>query len=139
MITIQQQPLTPEIKDLVYQGFAEAAMESTGMNGLADDPLVFFVSEAGDVQGCIAVQLFWGQLHIKYLFVAKAFRGKGLGRTLVEHALTWGTGQGCTFAFVETMSFQAPAFYQNLGFEIELTRPGYAKDSSFHYLKRALI
>lgn len=39
---------------------------------------------------------------------------------------------------VETMSFQAPEFYQKMGFKIEFSRPGYAKNNCFHYLKKNL-
>jgi ribosomal protein S18 acetylase RimI-like enzyme len=36
------------------------------------------------------------------------------------------------------MNFQAPEFYQKLGFQIELKRDGYAGDSSFYYLRKDL-
>jgi len=57
---------------------------------------------------------------------------------LIEHVLCYGKEQGCSFAFVETMNFQAPEFYQKLGFQIELKRDGYAGDSSFYYLRKDL-
>jgi ribosomal protein S18 acetylase RimI-like enzyme len=56
----------------------------------------------------------------------------------MEHAFAFGKESRCHFAFVETMSFQAPEFYQKLGFEIELKRDGYAAGTSFYYLKRML-
>ena len=88
--------------------------------------------------GAIVVQVFWGQLHIKYLFLNENYRGRGLGCQLMNHALEFGKKRGCRFAFVETMSFQAPAFYQKMGFTIEFSRAGFAKNTSFHYLKKDL-
>lgn len=34
------------------------------------------------------------------------------------------------------MSFQAPEFYKKMGFEIEFSRARYAKNTTFHYLKK---
>lgn len=48
----------------------------------------------------------------------------------------FGKQRGCHFAFVETMSFQAPEFYRKMGFKIEFSRPGYAKNTIFHYLTK---
>lgn len=83
--------------------------------------------------------MFWGQLHIKYLFVQEQYRLQGIATELMKHAVEFAQSRGCTFAFVETMNFQALEFYRKLGFNIELSRYGYNKGSSFHYLKRDLI
>jgi ribosomal protein S18 acetylase RimI-like enzyme len=56
----------------------------------------------------------------------------------MEHVFNFGKENGCHFAFVETMSFQAPEFYQKIGFEIELKRDGYTAGTSFYYLKKVL-
>lgn len=36
------------------------------------------------------------------------------------------------------MSFQAPEFYQKLGFKVELKCDGYSEDTSFYYLRKDL-
>ena len=133
---IEQTVLTPELKQLVYAEFSKHAIKSTGIDGLSQSPIAFEIKEGQNFMGCVVVQLFWGQLHVKYLVVEELYRGKGIGRQLMEHAFNFGKNQGCTFAFVETMSFQAPEFYERLGFQIELTRAGYDKNTSMHYLKR---
>ena len=56
----------------------------------------------------------------------------------MEYALTYGRDNKCSFAFVETMSFQAIGFYQKIGFELEFTRSGYKRDTSFYYLRKSL-
>jgi len=56
----------------------------------------------------------------------------------MEKALHFAKENGCHFAFVETMQFQALGFYQKLGFELEFSRSGYANDGIFHYLKKNL-
>lgn len=88
--------------------------------------------------GYIVVQLSWGQLHINSLLLETAHRNKGYGQCLVNGALEYGKQHGCTIAFVETMDFQAPAFYKKLGFSLEMVREGYAQGTSFYYFRKDL-
>lgn len=136
--SIQQNKLTPEIKEKIYQGFTRDSIQKTGINGLDEDSVSFEMYHDSNFVGAVVTQLFWGQLHIKYLFVDEASRGRGLGTQLMLHALKYGRGRGCDFAFIETMNFQAPEFYQKLGFEIEYSRSGYAKNTTLYYLKKDL-
>jgi len=135
---IRQNKLQDEIKEKIFDGFGMQAIEATGINGLDEEPISFEIFNDQEFIGAIVVQPFWGQLHIKYLFVEKPYRGQGIAQELMKHACEFGKLRGCHFAFVETMSFQAPEFYQKMGFKIEFSRPGYAKNSSFHYLKKNL-
>lgn len=88
--------------------------------------------------GVCVCQLFWGNLHIKFLIINKEHRGRGFAKSLMEHAFNFGKKNGCNFAFVETMSFQALGFYQKLGFDIEYKRGGYAAGTSLYFLRRDL-
>jgi ribosomal protein S18 acetylase RimI-like enzyme len=130
--------LTPELKRSIYKDFKQHAIESMGFDGLAQDPVAFEIVEKDVSIGVCVCQLFWGNLHIKYLLTNKENRGRGIAKALMEHAFAFGKENGCNFTFVETMSFQAPEFYQKLGFEIELKRDGYAAGTSFYYLKKVL-
>jgi ribosomal protein S18 acetylase RimI-like enzyme len=138
MTTIKQLNLTPDLKKRVLEGFAQHSISSIGFNGLSQEPIAFEIQIGDDFVGCIVVQIFWGQLHIKYLFVEEPYRGKGYAKEFMKYALNFGKSQGCSFAFVETMSFQAPEFYQKLGFKVEMVRHGYERDTSLYYLKRDL-
>lgn len=135
---IHQCSLTPALKNHIYEGFKKDALESMGKNGLAEDPIVFEMRKENESLGCVVVHLFWGQLHIKYLFVEEPYRRQGVGRQLMEEALEFGRKRGCTFAFVETMSFQAPTFYEKLGFKKDLVREGFDRGLSFQYLSKKL-
>lgn len=136
---LKQSILTSELKERVEKIFTEHAIESTGGNDLVEDSVVFEIHEKNEeFIGCIIVRRFWGQLHIKNLVVDKKYRGHGYGKKLIEIALEYGKKQGCNFAFVETMSFQAPEFYQKLGFKLELKRDGYSRETSFCYLRKDL-
>jgi mutator protein MutT len=135
---IRQNKLTDKIKKRIFFGFSQQAIQATGMDGLSEDPISFEIFDDSKFIGAIVIQLFWQQLHIKYLLVEEQYRGQGIARQLMNHALTFGKKRGCHFAFVETMSFQAPEFYQKMGFAIEFSRPGYAENTTFYYLKKSL-
>lgn len=136
---IRQSQLQDEIKTKIYEGFAQHAVEAKGFNGLDEKPIAFEIFSEQEFVGAIVVQLFWGELHIKYLFVEKRFRGQGAARELMCYACEFGRRRGCRFAFVETMDFQAPDFYQKMGFEIEFSRPCSAGNTVFYYLKKELL
>ncbi len=102
---------------------------------LAED--ITFVARNGElVLGVVHAKTFWGALHIKYLYVVPENRGNLIGKLLMGKVLEKGEEKGSRFAFVETMSFQALGFYKKMGFTEEFCRPGYDKDTSFHYLRK---
>src|SRR5882672_5383935 len=63
-------------------------------------------------------------LKISIMAVAPSHRGQGLGSLLVRKAETLARRRGCRYAYVDTMSYQAPAFYRKLGYR----RTGTLKD-----------
>jgi ribosomal protein S18 acetylase RimI-like enzyme len=137
-INITQTPLTDTLKHLLHKGLGHNAISRVGFNGLSSDPIVFEIRDGKAFMGACVVQLFWGQLHIEYLFVEEKYRKKGLGQQLMDHAFHYGKDKGCTLAFVNTMSFEALEFYQKMGFQLEFKREGYRGGVSFCYLKKVL-
>ena len=135
---IKQSVLTAELKKHIYECFSKHAVASTSLDGLNQEPVSFEIRNNNELIGCAVAQIFWGQLHIKYLIVEEKYRGQGYARKLMERVFEYGNQQGCKFVFVETMNFQAPEFYQKLGFKIELKRDGYKNGTSFYYLCKNL-
>ena len=59
----------------------------------------------------------WGQAAgIVMTWVREDQRGTGLGSTLMASFESEAVDRGCTHIFVTSFTFQAPAFYQRLGF-----------------------
>lgn len=137
MIEVRQQCLTEDLKKLIYEGFSRHAISMIGHDEKFD-PVAFIADDQECFAGAIVVELFWGALHVKYIYVDDGYRGKRVGAQLMEYALKYGRDKECPFAFVETMSFQALDFYQKMGFELEFTRSGYKHGTSFHYLRKLL-
>ncbi|RYE05771.1 MAG: hypothetical protein EOP33_00685 [Rickettsiaceae bacterium] len=61
-----------------------------------------------------------------------------MGKQLINSMLSFGKKEGLTFAFGETLNFQALEFYKKNGFKLEFTRNGFQADVSFHYLRKYL-
>lgn len=135
---IDQTPLTEEIRLKILQGFGKHAIQTIGMNGFTGEQIAFEVYDKEKFAGVASVIVFWGQLHIKSLFVEEEYRHQGIGSMLIAHVLEFSQKEGCTIAFIETMSFQALEFYQKFGFILEFTRSGYTGGVGLHYLRKEL-
>lgn len=135
---ILQKPLTDALKQKIYTGFEEHAIQTMGHNGI-NDPIAFVIIDNNEYIGAVVVQSFWGALHVKYVWVSEAHRGRYIGKNLLKAALEYGQKQNFSFAFVETMSFQALEFYQKMGFTLEFTRNGYVDGLAFHYLRKDFL
>ena len=76
----------------------------------------FARSSAGEVVGG-AVGRRWGACaELQQLWVAESHRGHGLGSRLVRAFEQLAAGHGVRHCYLETLSFQAPAFYEKLGY-----------------------
>jgi GNAT superfamily N-acetyltransferase len=55
---------------------------------------------------------------IRSVWVHPSWRGQGYGRALLESAEERARARGCSVILTGSYSFQAPAFYQRLGYEL---------------------
>lgn len=136
-INFVEEELSKQLEETIKKGFMEHAEDEIGTGG---DIKTFNIlaKQDDEVIGVIIIRTSFGALHIKNLFIDKKYRRLGIGKKLMVKALEKGKQLGCAFAYVETMSFQAPLFYKKLGFKEDFVRHGYDKSSSFHYLQKKL-
>jgi ribosomal protein S18 acetylase RimI-like enzyme len=80
----------------------------------------------------------WGRsCHVVHLWVHASHRGRGIGRGLLREAEAEAVRRGCTQALLFTHSFQAPAFYERLGFVRQATVPDYPQGhAQYLYVKQ---
>lgn len=135
-ITFEPNPKAEDIQ-VLGNGIIAYAKQKT-----KHTPMEFFAFFVRDAQqkiigGCNGSTLY-GCLYIDQLWVDESIRQQGYGRHLVNAALAFGVEKHCSFATVNTMSWEALGFYQKLGFEIEFQRTGFEHGSIFYFLRKSL-
>ena len=87
------------------------------LDGGAEEPFFLVAKNAdGNVLGGVTGTVMLKWLKIYVTAVDPQCRGQGIGRELMLGAEAYGRGKGCAHIYVDTMSFQAPGFYQKLGY-----------------------
>ncbi len=80
----------------------------------------------------------WGWLFISHLWVAEMLRGQGYGRELMLQAEEIAKQRGCSYAYLDTFSFQSLGFYERLGYQkfgiLENFPPGHQR----YFLKKEI-
>jgi|GraSoiStandDraft_4_1057263.scaffolds.fasta_scaffold530983_2 ribosomal protein S18 acetylase RimI-like enzyme len=71
---------------------------------------------AGETIAGVSGHTWGGCCAISNLWVDERHRGRGLGKALLCAAETEALGQGCAQVVIITHSFQAPGFYERLGY-----------------------
>lgn len=87
-------------------------------NELSKPLSVIATDDNGEILGGISGRTIYNQFLIEILWVSENARQQGLGSILMIKAENEAIERGCLAAQVDTLSFQAPAFYQKLGFEV---------------------
>ena len=101
-------------------------------------PVRAVLVESGRVVGGITGAAYWGKLHIRNLWVHPDYQSKGLGSRLMDWVEERGRELRCTSALVDTMSFQAPAFYERRGYRRFGVSEGYEGGASRYYFEKDL-
>jgi len=128
---------TKEFMGILLRGLRERALEQ-GHNAQIH-PFCFALKDQEDqVIGGVVGNTFYGCLYTDTLWVHSSYRGTGWGRQLMQQAEETGRQRGCTFACVNTMEWEARAFYERLDYEVEFTRAGFDKGAKLFYLRKAL-
>ena len=66
--------------------------------------------------GGLLAETQFGWMYVRALSVAAHLRGQGYGRALMEAAEAEAAARGCHAVWLDTFSYQAPDFYQRLGY-----------------------
>jgi GNAT superfamily N-acetyltransferase len=129
---------TPAEIDFLEQRLYEFNSQATGIvdaSGLA----VFGRDAQGEMVAGLCGHTWGGCCEIRQVWVHEKYRGQGLGRRLLELAETEARRRGCFQIVLATYSFQAPAFYRKLGFEIVGNLADYPRGHQDLHLRKALI
>ena len=92
----------------------------------------------GNIIGGILGGTYWGWMYIDILWVQENHRRKGIGSKLLREAEGEALRRGCHHVHLDTMSWQAPAFYQKHGYEVIGVLPDIPKGNQKLLLQKRL-
>lgn len=94
-------------------------------------------NKSGGIVGGVILQSYWLETYVELLWLSERARGQGLGRELILEAVRRARGRGSRLMHLSTYSFQAPDFYEKLGFRRCGTISGSPKGAArYFYVKR---
>ncbi|RVC84015.1 GNAT family N-acetyltransferase [Mesorhizobium sp. M4A.F.Ca.ET.022.05.2.1] len=135
LIKITEQPDDSDRKAIVDQLFTYN--ESTGaVYDLKSFAILIKDPRSGETAGGLWATCYYDWLHIELIFVPKELRGRKIGARLVRSAERWALRRGCVGVWLDTFEFQAPAFYQSLGYETFGHLPNYPRGSRRYFLRK---
>ena len=94
--------------------------------------------QEGNVIGGILGGTYWGWMYVDILWVHRDHRQKGIGTRLLFEAEQEAVRRGCHHVHLDTMSWQAPEFYQKHGYEVIGVLPDIPQGYQKYLLQKAL-
>ncbi|MGJ8658086.1 MAG: GNAT family N-acetyltransferase [Akkermansiaceae bacterium] len=99
---------------------------------------VFDRLDNGDIVAGLTGKTYWNYLDIGYLWVAEAYRGQGRATAIIQLAEAEALRRGCNNVLLDTYSFQALGFYENLGYREFGGIDDFSGGQTRHYLRKKL-
>jgi ribosomal protein S18 acetylase RimI-like enzyme len=75
-------------------------------------------SETGEFVAGLLGFTHWNHFFVSAVFVEGQFRREGIGRELIQRAEALALQHGCDRIYLDTFDYQAPGFYEKLGFRV---------------------
>jgi len=93
---------------------------------------------AGRVLGGLILQSYWKESYVELLWLSERARRLGYGRRLIREAERRARRRGSLLIHLNTYSFQAPGFYEKLGFKRFGGMTGSPPGASRHFYVKQL-
>ncbi len=129
----------PNLSDVQFldDRITEFNFETTGIYD-GRELAILVRDETGEIRAGLYGWTRGGTCEIAFLWVHRDLRGQGIGSQLLQAAEDEARARGCTQVVLDTHSFQAPAFYQKYGYEIQGIIADYPRGQQKIYLRKLL-
>ncbi len=134
--TIVGEPNETDMKVLVDGMLSYHA--SKGHPRKVDKYSITIKNEQGKLVGCVMVSVLWNGMEINSLWVDETMRGQGLGAKLMVMAEDEGRKHGADFAYTNTFTWQAPGFYEKLGYTLYGKLENFPAGNELSYYRKHL-
>ncbi|SDI30749.1 GNAT family N-acetyltransferase [Chryseobacterium jejuense] len=134
----QKDKITEEYYDVVSELLYKHNLKHTKEIDSINKPLEIIINDNKQVVGGLYGRSIWGTLEIQKLAVSEEYKNRGLGRQLVHAAIEEARVRNCEYVALNTFSFQAPEFYEKLGFEKIGTEHDFPKGFEKYYYRKTL-
>ncbi|NUU77615.1 GNAT family N-acetyltransferase [Paenibacillus xylanilyticus] len=99
---------------------------------------LFLRNKTGKAIGGIFCATYCDTLYIDNFWIDEEYRNHGNGKTLILQAESIASDMGCKLAHTSTFSYQAPEFYQKMGYEVFGILDEYPEGIVQYFLKKKL-
>lgn len=139
-----------DLKFVTYEGEPKPEDFTALSNGLLahhasqghprkSEKFCIFVKDNNDkIHAGIIVTFLWNGMHIDSLWVDESMRGNDLGSKLVNMAEEEARKRGCIVAYTDTFTWQAPTFYEKLGYTLYGKLEGFPESNMLSYYSKKL-
>jgi ribosomal protein S18 acetylase RimI-like enzyme len=122
------------------EAFIEAEQEKyEAENGVSCNytPFCFAATIGDEIVGVVSGATFFSEIYMDELVVKEAYRRKGIGTQMIKAVEAFYHGRGFHNINCCTNGFQASAFYEKCGFELEFVREDKSdpKLNKYFYIK----
>ncbi|MFC0186721.1 GNAT family N-acetyltransferase [Fictibacillus aquaticus] len=83
---------------------------------ISENVSILLKGDNDTILGGIVGQIYYHCLSIDLFWIDEKLRGKGYGKELMTAAEELALNKGCKLIKLDTLSFQAPEFYEKLGY-----------------------
>lgn len=115
-----------------------AAYNASHVEASNHKPLGVFLRRDDQILGGAVGNTHWRWLYVSYLWVDDTVRRQGTGRQVMAMMEEAARRRGCRAAWLDTFGFQAPGFYQTLGYRAFGELRDYPQGHTRHYLWKPL-
>ncbi|MBP2619616.1 GNAT family N-acetyltransferase [Chryseobacterium jejuense] len=138
MEIIKKDEITEEYYDTISELLYQHNLKNTKEIDSINKPLEIIIHDQGKVVGGLYGRSIWGTLEIQKLAIAEDYKNNGLGKQLVHAAIEEARVRKCSYIALNTFSFQAPEFYEKVGFEKIGTEHDFPKGFEKYYYRKTL-
>jgi ribosomal protein S18 acetylase RimI-like enzyme len=136
-LTIETEP-DPDAIQSLRSKLAAYNVAQMGGDDHHEEVFISLRDEDARLVGGVVAEFVWGMCEVDFLWVHDDLRGEGYGCKLLAQVEQEAVKRGCQNIFLDTFSFQAPGFYQKLGYEIVAEIADYPPGRSKVFLRKRL-